>query len=1022
MKRFISIIFIAVVGVFVSGCSTTKSKDEVKGFKKFYHNTTSKFNGFFNAEEIMRETMLELQAMHLDNYNDLLNVYDYVDIDNPQSVAGELDRAIEKVSTVAAIHDIGNYVDDCYVLIGKAQFLKQDFVGAEETFQYFEEMFDPKNPYGRVYSKSKSKDTGRRSKKDVKKARKEKEKERKDAQKEREEERKVQQDERKEREKDRQQKAKDRKKAAKKSRNNRKKGSRSRSSSRAENVKWDEKAAQEQTKTPTKTKEQIEAEKEKEKAQAEALEQIEKEKQAQEEKKKEQDKEAEREYKSQGKGAIFKNKTAYTEGLYWLARTYISIERFASAQYVFNRLDEMAGLSDDVSRKLYAAKADLYIKTREYDKALVELDAAIEAEKDKRKKGRYAFIRGQLFEKASNSTMAFQEYQRARKLSPDYEMKFNAQLNELKLSYRIGSTPKDRAIAKLEKWLSENKNRDYQDQIYFTVAQIYLDAGSIDAAIQNFEKAINSSGGNPLVKLEAYYKLAELLFEEELYAEAKSNYDNALKLMKITDPRYKRVQKLAKNLDAIAKNINVVRLQDSLLRLSILPEDELMAIAQELLIQQEIEGKTVGADAKDDPRRTNIITSNRQLGSGRSNFFAYNPLVVNQGKTDFKRTWGDRVLEDNWRRSLRSDATLTPELDEEEEEEIRTEFTEEELLSVLKEVPRNDIQKKSANAKIQKALFELGVLFRERLRNYERSIASLERLIREYPSYEKRDEALFYLYLSYFDMDNLAKSNEVKQKLINEFPDSKFTKLATDPNYAKSLLDKEMTIEKYYTQTYNLFEEGEYSTVINNVKEKNKLFPGIKDYDPKFAMLNAMSYGNTEGKERYIRELQNLIKRHPKTPEEVRAKEILRFLQGDREAFSDILFDEDLDKFEVADDKLHYIFAVVFGLGQRAFDKTKIDINNYNKKFHRFDNLKTSNIYLNQENKAQIVLIRSFKNKEEAMKYYEGYEKNKAEFIKDKDVAYEVFAATQKNYREVIKQKGVSNYRIFFEENYFEDK
>ncbi|NNE27412.1 MAG: tetratricopeptide repeat protein [Saprospiraceae bacterium] len=1018
MRRFISIIIIAVVGVFVAGCSTTKSKDEVKGFKKFYHNTTSKFNGYFNAEEIMRESMVQLQDMHLDNYNDLLNVYDYVEVDNPQSVASELDRAIEKVSTVAAIHDIGNYVDDCYVIIGKAQFLKQDYVGAEETFQYFEEMFDPKNPYGRVYSKSKQKDTGRRTKKDVKKARKEKEKERDEQKKERQEERKELEDERKQREKEREQKAKERKKSAKKSRNSRKKSSRGRSSSRADNVKWDEKEAQQ---NPTKSKEEIEADKEKAKAQAEAIEQIEKEKQALSEKKNEEEKEKEREYKSQGEGAIFKNKSAYTEGLYWLARTYISIERFASAQYVINRLDEMAGLSDDVSRKLYAAKADLYIKTKEYDKALVELDAAIDSEKDKRKKGRYAFIRGQIFEKASNSSMAFQEYQRARKLSPDYEMKFNAQLNELKLSYRIGGTTKAKAINKLEKWLSENKNVQYSDQIYFTVAQIHLDDGNTAAAIENFEKAINASGGNPLVKLEAYYKLAELLFDEELYAEAKSNYDNALKLMKITDARYKSVEKLAKNLDAIAKNINVVRLQDSLLRLSMLPEDELMALAKELLTQQEIERIESGASAKDDQRKANIITSNRQLNTGRSNFFAYNPLALNQGKTEFKRTWGDRVLEDNWRRSLRSDATLTPELDEEEEEEVKTDFTEEELLSVLKEVPRNDIQKKSANAKIQKALFELGVLFRERLRNYERSIASLERLIREYPEYDKRDEALFYLYLSYYDMDNLKKANEIKQRLVNEFPDSKFTKLATDPNYAKSLLEKQMTIEKYYSNTYKLFEEGEYNQVIENVKEKDKLFPGVKDYAPKFAMLNAMSYGNTEGKERYIRELQNLIKRHSKTPEEVRAKEILRFLQGDREAFADILFDEDIDKFERADDKLHYVFAVVFGLGQRAFDQAKIDINNYNKKFHRFDNLKTSNIYLNQENKAQIVLIRSFKNKEEAMKYYDGYEKNKSEFIKDEKVAYEVFAATQKNYREVIKQKGVSNYRIFFEDNYFDE-
>ena len=120
----------------LSGCSTTKSKDDQSKFKKFYHNTTSKYNGFFNAKEIMATTLVELDDLHEDNYNKVLPVYNYVAVENPKSVTPELDKAIEKVITVATIHDLSNYVDDCYVLMGTAQYLKQDYASAEETFQY----------------------------------------------------------------------------------------------------------------------------------------------------------------------------------------------------------------------------------------------------------------------------------------------------------------------------------------------------------------------------------------------------------------------------------------------------------------------------------------------------------------------------------------------------------------------------------------------------------------------------------------------------------------------------------------------------------------------------------------------------------------------------------------------------------------------------------------------------------------------------------------------------------------------
>ena len=235
LNKILSYTSFVFVSVFLFACSTTKKKEDVKGIKKLYHNTTARFNGFFNAEELMDQSMVSLREMHVDNYNSILDVYDYVDVDNPQSIKADMDKAIEKVSVVATIHDVSNFVDDCYLLIGKAQYLKQDYIAAEETFQYFEEVFDPKNPYGRAYdSSSRKTSTGRKSKKEVKQERKQQQKDREEEKKikdkEREEEKKIRDQERKDKEKEKKELQKQREKEKKdraKSSSRKKKSSRS---------------------------------------------------------------------------------------------------------------------------------------------------------------------------------------------------------------------------------------------------------------------------------------------------------------------------------------------------------------------------------------------------------------------------------------------------------------------------------------------------------------------------------------------------------------------------------------------------------------------------------------------------------------------------------------------------------------------------------------------------------------------------------------------------------------------------
>ena len=143
MRQINKFFFLTLIISLLVSCVTQKKKGELSGFGKLYHNTTAKFNGYFNANELLEASIVQLNEQHQDNFRQILPVYEYVAVDNPDAVAADLDNAIEKVSVVVNLHRESVWTDDRYLLVGKAQYLKQDYESAEETLRYLVTEFSP---------------------------------------------------------------------------------------------------------------------------------------------------------------------------------------------------------------------------------------------------------------------------------------------------------------------------------------------------------------------------------------------------------------------------------------------------------------------------------------------------------------------------------------------------------------------------------------------------------------------------------------------------------------------------------------------------------------------------------------------------------------------------------------------------------------------------------------------------------------------------------------------------------------
>lgn len=1027
MNRNIQIsLLLTALLITLGGCVSKKKKGEVSKVGKFYHNMTSKYNGYFNANEIMEEAYATLEASHEDNYNEILPVYPYIESTGAKTVSPELDRAIEKVTKVAIVHEPGDYVDDCYVMMGQAQFLKQDYELAEETFRYFQEEFNPLNPNGKGFKKKSKKQLKKErnaEKKAEKKKREEekkakakaKEEDRKAKEKAKEEEKKAREKERKAKEearkKDREAQKKAREKARKDKKKKRKKGKRK---SRADREK--EKKAKEAQRVQDSIAQAKKLVKE-----IKTTEPVTNTKVDEATGKEEPNDEVEEEPVKEDKKEEAVDKTAYSEGLLWLAKTYIERQNYSSAEQLLTTLDRKA-VQDKVRRDIAPALAHLYIRQKEYDRALPYLDQAIETADSKKDKARYAYIAGQIYQKLGRQNEASQAFARVNKFKPTFDMRFNALLASLKNDAATGQRSVESVEGEIAGMVKERKYAEYKDQLYFTLGNIDLDQNQNEAAIKDYKQSLAFNTEHTSLKTETYYQMAQIYFEGEQYVPAKLYYDSTLTTLDKTDSRYTAVKGYSENLSDIARNLEIIRKQDSLLRLANMSDEELRKYAEEEAKKQAELAAQKAAENPDTENGQPRIKSGREM-FGTSDKWPYDLSKVERGKKEFETVWGDIPLQDNWRRSSELNAFYEGNdvAESGAQEGQKEEVSEDAINKIIKSIPKSKKDISNAHSSIMDAMYELGVLYRSKLDNYDKSTATLEELLDRYPTYEKKLDVYYNLYLNALEVDDKTRAKKYLDKIAKEFPESKIAKTLTDPAYASKQVSDKDRVNFFYEQTYKEFDMGRYAEVISRVDVADQKFTFEHDLKPKFALLKAMSLGKVNGKPAYIAALTDVVTRYPKSSESTRAKEILRFLKGDDEAF-DVLDVKAIDDiFKIEDDRRHYCIIVTRDVPKEVLAQAKIAISRYNKEYHSHKRLKISENFLDKDSNKRIILIRQFENKDAAMKYFKQVTNSKEEFFGGQDMAEaEFLVTTQTNYRKIIQEKSTNKYRVFFDQNYLD--
>lgn len=597
---------------------------------------------------------------------------------------------------------------------------------------------------------------------------------------------------------------------------------------------------------------------------------------------------------------LFQHEGANSEALVWLARTYAAQEKYTEAEAIFTHIQSDKKFFKDYDSHVAVAKADYYLKQNKPELAIPAIEYALTFKNKKKYKARYRFLLAQLYQQQGNSNKAAEYFEASAKGNPNFEMMFYSKFNLAKMS-RTGGYKKEQGEKLLAKLIKDNKNREFLDQLYYEKALFALDLNDRHQAKELLKKSTEKSVSNDVQKAKSFILLGELFYEEEDYVKSQAYYDSSLALIDVTYKDYPKIYNRSVMLTDLVAHLNTIQLNDSILSIAAMPkkerEDFLYKLAVDLVEKEEKESQQMLAG----------VSTPASSGKGsKSSWYFYNENTRSSGFKKFKQKWGDRELEDNWRRSDKRSGDLASSGSDEEDDKKDGFFAkiDAKYAELLSNIPETKEEKENLTQGIINAYYEAALIYKLGLENFPKSIQTFEELLKKYPGNKYEAESFYNLYLMYASV-NQSKSDRNKNLILDKHPKSKYAEILRDPNYFEKQKNKDQALIAFYEATFKLYHEENYEEVITRAEAAKELFPN-NHLQPKFDLLKALAVGNEMEYDDYVASLNYVISTHSNTEEQAKASELLSYLKGEipiSEEEKELKKQEKLQKLENAKEK-----------------------------------------------------------------------------------------------------------------------
>jgi tetratricopeptide (TPR) repeat protein len=452
-----------------------------------------------------------------------------------------------------------------------------------------------------------------------------------------------------------------------------------------------------------------------------------------------------------------------------MAKTNIEMTKQDEAFTILQKMESKKDFSKIAASEFHSTYAKYYIIEKNYPLAITELKSAIENTKRKKDKARLTFIMAQLYETMDNKGMASATYDEVLALKPSFELSFQAKTKKALCSDAHKSMAE--AEIELKKLLRKSPQGSTKSLIYIALAELEFKKGKSEQALSYLSDA-SKNATDDKTKKKIYLKSARYYFDTKNYLSAQMYFDSALKVMNKKDLQYDQVYGLRNNLTRLANNIEIITYEDSLQKLALLSEDQLKKKIEKIIEDQK---KSKDAVA---PPPTPVSTTNTQ----NSTWYFANETTRNFGYKEFKKIWGTRVSEDNWRRKVKSMNFTT--FDDGMVESVK--LSEEDLENAtiekyLENVPTTPEKLAASHGKKVNAYYDLGLIYMEDLKEPDLAVENFKVVVNKYDTSKHAPGSAYFMYTLCKEMRDEHCTEQAKNFILSEFPESEYAQVVKKP-------------------------------------------------------------------------------------------------------------------------------------------------------------------------------------------------------------------------------------------------
>ena len=624
----------------------------------------------------------------------------------------------------------------------------------------------------------------------------------------------------------------------------------------------------------------------------------------------------------------YPNSDRIYEAKIWREKTNMRMDNDALAVTNLNNLLKEIKFKDQIFADANAALSQAYLNLEEKDSAVAKLKLARDFTKSNEEKARYYFILAQLYDEFGQKDSAFASYQSVIDMNRQAARQYVIHAHRgqaAQFDYASGDTLA--FVEKYQKMLKDRENRPYLDALNHQMALFYDKQKNYPQAKKYYNLSLKSKSQDQYMIASNYRNLADIFFDNARYVTAGKYYDSTLVQLEPRSREFKAILKKRENLNDVIKYEAIATRNDSIIAVyamsetdkiayynayieKLKKEEERLKLLREKTGQTDssntgIEGVIDGNDTAANPKfgpdgKTAIKNSEMAMASksaaarpptdnsapspknsgsaGESNFYFYNSATVAFGKNEFRKNWGDRALKTNWRVSAAKGANNIN--DEEvaggdlaDEGNVKDAKSEEMYTAdyYIKQLPTNQKEIDSIGKERNFAYYQLGVIYKEKFKEYQLAATKLEKLLANNPEERLVLPAMYNLYKIYEIIDK-NKAMAMKDKIIAQYPDSRYAQILKNPDASAIAAGDSPQIA--YQKLFNLFNAGDYRKVLAETEVAIDQFTG-EELVPKFEMLKANVTGKLKGLEEYKKALNYVSLSYPNSEEGKKAEAML---------------------------------------------------------------------------------------------------------------------------------------------------